>query len=565
MSESFAGGGYAYRDFYIAAEHAAFMQATLISVVSEPIKEDLVRRGVPPSKILVNPNAADIEAYKPLSAAAKAQIRKELGWNGTDRIIGFTGTFGGWHGVEVLAKAIPEICQRVPEARFLLIGDGNFKKLVDQEVARHNLNSRVHSSGSVSQSEGARLLGACDIYVSPHSRNMTNGRFFGSPTKIFEYMAMGGGIVASDLEQIGQVLSPALRADKLPLTNSLVANERSILCKPGSAEEFISGVEYLLRHPDISEELGRNARQAVVENHTWDLHVRRLCAELTQMMPAASIAESAGAIARDDVYKMEAQQQWDNNPCGSQYAKDAQQHSLDWYLNVESHRYKSKYAPWMPETMEFRDRHAHEDVLEIGAGIGTDLAQFARHGARVTDIDLSRGHLALAEENFRLRGLNASFIHMDAERLPFPEGAFDLVYTNGVIHHTPNTANLVSEIYRVLRPGGRAIAMVYAENSWHYWSQQVFHLGLSTGLLDETSVGESMSRHVEMGQTGARPLVKVYTKTRLRNLFRQFQDIAIVQRQLTGPEVPFIPGKVLLDIAGRIMGWNLIVKATKHK
>ena len=108
------------------------------------------------------------------------------------------------------------------------------------------------------------------------------------------------------------------------------------------------------------------------------------------------------------------------------------------------------------------------------------------------------------------------------------------------------------------------IAMVYAENSWHYWSQQVFNLGLSAGFLDDTSIGEIMSQHVEMGQTGARPLVKVYTKTRLRNLFRQFSNISIVQRQLTAPEVPFIPGKRLLELAGRFMGWNLIVKATKQ-
>jgi SAM-dependent methyltransferase len=191
------------------------------------------------------------------------------------------------------------------------------------------------------------------------------------------------------------------------------------------------------------------------------------------------------------------------------------------------------------------------------------LAQFATHGARVTDIDLSRGHLALAQENFKLRGLNGRFIHMDAERLPFPNESFDLVYTNGVIHHTPNTASLVSEIYRVLRPGGRVIAMVYAENSWHYWSQQVFKLGVSAGLLDEISIGEILSRHVEMGETGARPLVKVYTKARLRDLFRQFSDIVISQRQLTAGEVSFLRKESWVKIAGRFIGWNLILKASK--
>src|SRR5262249_17684634 len=244
-------------------------QATLISVVSEPVKQDLVKRGVPVAKILVNPNGVDIAVYRPSEARAKAKLRRDFGWDESHTVIGFTGTFGGWHGIEVLARAIPEICKRQPQARFLLIGDGNHKHLVDEEVIRHCLSDRVVSVGRVSQQEGTRLLGACDIYVSPHSQHMIDGRFFGSPTKVFEYMAMGGGIVASDLEQIGEVLSPALHASNLAQTNSAVSTERAILCKPGSVEEFVSGIEYLLGHTSVAQTLGRNARRAAEENYTW--------------------------------------------------------------------------------------------------------------------------------------------------------------------------------------------------------------------------------------------------------------------------------------------------------
>ena len=102
----------------------------------------------------------------------------------------------------------------MPAVKFLLIGDGTHKPQLDAEVERHGLDDRVRRVGRVPQAEGARLLKACDIYVSPHNSHMVDSRFFGSPTKIFEYMAMGGGIVASDLEQIGEVLSPALRAGR---------------------------------------------------------------------------------------------------------------------------------------------------------------------------------------------------------------------------------------------------------------------------------------------------------------------------------------------------------------
>src|SRR5206468_10812888 len=97
-----------------------------------------------------------------------------------------------------------------------------------------------------------------------------------------------------------------------------------------------------------------------------------------------------------DAYEEEAQRQWNHNPCGSQYVKQAEPHTLEWFLEVEEDRYK-QYAPWMPEVMEF-DKHRGERVLVIGAGIGTDLSQFAKHGAIVTDLDLSAGHLALSQE-----------------------------------------------------------------------------------------------------------------------------------------------------------------------
>ena len=266
-------------------------------------------------------------------------------------------------------------------------------------------------------------------------------------------------------------------------------------------------------------------------------------------------------IQTGDDYKDEVQDQWDNNPCGSHYAKDAPRHTLEWFLEVERYRYE-EYAPWMYETMEFA-KHSGELVLEIGGGMGTDHAQFAKPGAITTDIDLSSGHLALAQENFRLRGLTGTFVHHDAETLPFPDASFDIVYSNGVIHHTPNTQHVVDEIYRVLKPGGKAIVMVYAENSLHYWRGLVTELGLRQHLLETFSMGEIMSRHVEITENDARPLVKVYTKQRLHNLFSRFGRTSIVQRQMVAAEIPRSLSWIPLPLLGKMMGWNLIIKAQK--
>ena len=573
MRRSFQGDRYLYEDFYLKAEEAAFRQATLITVVSAIVKDELVARGIEASRIVVNPNGVDPDVYVPPTAEEKAEVRRTLGWTERDCVVAFIGTFGGWHGVDVLAGAMPAIAAANPDVRFLLIGDGSHKPLVDKSVHDHQLEPRVHATGRVAQMEGARLLRAADIFVSPHSSHMVDSRFFGSPTKLFEYMSLGGGIVASDLEQIGQVLSPALRADEL--TDGVqVTNQRAVLCRPGDVAEFAQAVSRLSTLPGVITALGRNARAAVLSEFSWQRHVRRIwdavsgastvdAAGFTSTSRSPLIEQELQKIQTGDEYKDQVQNQWNNNPVGSQYVKEASPHTLEWFLEVEAHRY-GEYGPWMPETMEFA-KHGGEDVLEIGGGMGTDLAQFARNGARVTDIDLSAGHLALAQENFRLRGLQGRFIHHDAERLPFDDSSFDVVYSNGVIHHTPNTKGLVDEIYRVLRPGGRCIIMVYAENSLHYWGVQVGLLGLRNNMLETSSVGDIMSRSVEMTANDARPLVKVYTKRRLRQLFSRFTDITIVQRQLTAPELPSFARWIPLDLAGKLAGWNLVLKASKPR
>jgi len=595
MTRSFGGVGLTHEDVFVEAEDVAFKQATMITVVSEVLRDSLIARGVDGGKILVNPNGADPDVYAPPAADARRALRAELGFADTDRVVGFSGTFGGWHGIDVLAEAIPAICARSPQARFLLIGDGTHKPLIDAAVAEHGLVGRVKSMGRVPQTEGARLLGACDLYVSPHNSHMVDSKFFGSPTKLFEYMAMGEGIVGSDLEQLGEVLSPALRVADFDKGTVTVTDERSVLCTPGDVDEFVKAVVALVERPEVASALGRNARQAVHDFYSWRRHVDRVWRFLAGERPpepAPMVRAAAPAVARvetvavadpppavaepareiervdtGDAYKEEVQNQWNNNPVGSHYAKTAPRRTLEWYLEVEQYRYRD-YAPWMFEVMEF-GRHGGDAVLEIGGGLGTDLSQFARHGAHVTDVDLSGGHLAHAQENFALRGLAGSFVHHDAETLPFPDNSFDIVYSNGVIHHTPNTARVVQEIKRVLKPGGKAIVMMYAEHSWHYWYRLVWEKGLKHDMLRTYSIGEIMSRHVEITENDARPLVKVYTARRLKRLFDGFEARAVYKRQMIAAELPedfeWILKWMSLETAGRLMGWNVIIKATKPR
>lgn len=575
MKRSFDRGGYKYEKLYLLCEEAAFKQATLISVVSEAVKDDLVARGVDSWKIVVIPNGADLDDYSPAPDDMKRDIRKEFGWDDSHVVAGFIGTFGGWHGIDVLKDALPKICEANSQIRFLLIGDGNLKGKVDAAIAKNDLSDVVKCVGMVPHKEGARLLKACDMFVSPHNTHMVDGKFFGSPTKIFEYMSLGGGIVASDMEQIGKVLSPALRVENLKEKEFALNGERSVLCKPGDVDNFANAVIELAKRPDVLKTIGANARKAIEDHYSWARHVNNLWkyalseeADIDDIqvvnrgrVTARLKKGDRKRLAVNDEYKEETQNQWDNDPCGSHYVKTANFHTLDWYEEVEQYRY-SKYAPWMPKTMEFASYNG-KDILEIGAGIGTDLVQFAKNGAIVTDLDLSAGHLQLARENFKLRGLKGGFVHHDAEKLPFEDNSFDMVYTNGVIHHTPHTQTVIDEIYRTLKPGGKVIAMVYAEMSLHYWAQIVFKLGLGKGMLEKYSVGYIMSSHVELTENNAKPLVKVYTKARLRNMFGKFDKLNIVKRQLISEELPKGLRWAPVGILGKLVGWNLVVKGYK--
>src|SRR5262249_31485026 len=151
---------------------------------------------------------------------------------------------------------------------------------VTDAIDRHQLHDRVLCVGRVPQEEGARLLGACDIFVSPHNAHMVDSRFFGSPTKLFEYMAVGGAIVATRLEQIGAVLTPGLDAKALDAGaldgRTPIGAARAVLCEPGSVEEFVDAVVFLAGQPAIRRQLGQNARAAVEQHYSWSRHVEKL-------------------------------------------------------------------------------------------------------------------------------------------------------------------------------------------------------------------------------------------------------------------------------------------------
>ena len=133
------------------------------------------------------------------------------------------------------------------------------------------------------------------------------------------------------------------------------------------------------------------------------------------------------------------------------------------FRQLDEYRYEK--LNYLPRLVDF-DSYRGKTLLEIGCGAGVDLVRFARAGAIVTGVDLSKTAIDLARQNISQNGLDASLQIMNGEALQFADDSFDVVYAHGVLQYTADTAKMVSEIHRVLRPGGEAILMVYNRISW---------------------------------------------------------------------------------------------------
>jgi ubiquinone/menaquinone biosynthesis C-methylase UbiE len=278
-------------------------------------------------------------------------------------------------------------------------------------------------------------------------------------------------------------------------------------------------------------------------------------------------------LTSGDRGKAEGVRQWTADPCGPAIvATPGTRAAIEELLAGQRAE-----SPWVAQVLRYKATEGL-DVLDVGCGQGIDLVEYARAGASAIGIDLTPRHVELARSHVRALGLTAKVVQADAECLPFADSSFDLVSSNGVLHHTPDMPAALREIRRVLRPGGQARIVVYNRRSFHYWLSQVLLGGiLERGLLTEGSMDGVLARSVERTSIGARPLVRAYSPSRLRRMLADAGLVA-VGTSVWGFDVEDTPLSTwlgrhtrLLDSPrvreriGRIGGWYVIGSARRGR
>ncbi len=259
---------------------------------------------------------------------------------------------------------------------------------------------------------------------------------------------------------------------------------------------------------------------------------------------------------------------WEQNPVGAE-AIDDQRGSAGYFQAFDALREADACEPYaVSEAIHGYSAAKGLKVLDVGCGNGYVLYQYARHGAEVIGVDLTRTAVELSRKRFVLGGLSGEFLEVDGNKLPFPDAHFDIVCSMGVLHHVSNPRPMVDEIFRVLKPGGRLIVMLYYRYSW----KNLVLIRLRR-MFDPQFRGKSQQEALNMNDGDACPLALVYSRKEAAELFSRFSDITFRCTQLSWRQLLMLPPLVRLaerylppssvSWPARLMGWNLNIHATK--
>jgi len=243
------------------ADESFFKISDTVSVVSTYVRDFLINQGFEREKMIVNPNGVDVDEFNP----SGCNMRKELGMNDNDIVIGMVSHFYSYKRPDLLVQVFQDICDELPDRRLklLLVGSGSnelMDKLLVLSFKKHT--DKIFFTGMVPRVKVKSYVETCDILVSPQGKIDGHGFFHGSPIKIFEYMAMQKPVLASRIGQLTEIINE---------------NRDGMLFTWNDADEMKRCLKKLiLMSKDERDRLGRAAREKIVSMYTWESNVQRI-------------------------------------------------------------------------------------------------------------------------------------------------------------------------------------------------------------------------------------------------------------------------------------------------
>lgn len=281
---------------------------------------------------------------------------------------------------------------------------------------------------------------------------------------------------------------------------------------------------------------------------------------------------------------------WNSNPCQTWLSNSDDRRQ--YFEEISSRRYQGR--EWHVPTVAKFESYRGKEVLEIGCGIATDGLEFAKHGANYTGVDLTPKSIELAQERFRLFGVEGRLKVANAEEgLPFNDATFDHVYSFGVIHHSPKTEKIVQEMHRVLKKGGTFTVMLYNKSSVNYYVEIMFLRklfrwlllpGFMPGLIAAVTGFDkwkleghrkifrenrkiSKEKWISINTDGPLcPLAKVYDEHEAALLFKDFHNVRQEVWEFNVDHWSFVGRAIPMPVVkwiGKRWGWHRVVYGEK--
>ncbi|MDD5169199.1 MAG: glycosyltransferase family 4 protein [Syntrophales bacterium] len=220
--------------------------ANRIIVLSEWSKRRIVDMGgLPATKMLVFPSGTDTSLFHPMN---KEEACRKIGLDSSLHYIGFIGSFLAYQGIDILIEAAPLVLEKNPDTRFLLVGDGPMRSVWSEAGHEKGLNEHFIFTGHIPYHKVPDYIGAMDICVAPHHRETNQA----SPVKLFDYMACGRPIIASDIDVVREIIAESGCA---------------ILFEPYNYQQLADNILSLLDNPSLSNALGEKGREFAVANY----------------------------------------------------------------------------------------------------------------------------------------------------------------------------------------------------------------------------------------------------------------------------------------------------------